>query len=414
MGRYVSGYWQPRLDAPAARERRGGRYQAYVPDPLGGWTPRLSLDVVATAGDASAAVRALNTRHAADSPHPLDTFAHVLLRVEAMASSRIEAINPSARRILTAEAEQREGGRPSDRAATEVLGNLEAMETAIRVATTGGPLRTTDLLEVHTRLMATSPHPHLGGWVRDTQNWIGANAYTPVGASYVPPPAEQVPALLDDLVAYMNRSDIPPLIQAGIAHAQFETIHPFADGNGRVGRALIHAVLHQRNLAPAFVPPISAALARSPNVYFDGLTAYRHEGAPTDPGRDQAAEQWLGVFLEATYDACHEAQRYLDAVSELETDLRARAAPIRRGSAADLLVGLLPARPVFTVTTAAATIGRSTVTTGQAINRLTQVGILTVRSVGKQRYRVFEAPDITRLIASLDTTLTTQNQPTTP
>ena len=155
------------------------------------------------------------------------------------------------------------------------------------------------------------------------------------------------------------------------------------------------------------MPPISAALAWSPNVYFDGLTAYRHEGAPTDPGRDQAAEQWLGVFLEATYDACHEAQRYLDAVSELEADLRVRAAPIRRGSAADLLVGLLPARPVFTVTTAAATIGRSTVTTGQAINRLTQVGILTVRSVGKQRYRVFEAPDITRLIASLDTALTT-------
>ena len=260
--------------------------------------------MVATAGDASAAVGALNNRHAGDSPHPLDTFAHVLLRVEAMASSRIEAINPSARRILTAEAEQREGGRSSDRAATEVLGNLEAMETAIRVATSGGPLRTADLLEVHTRLMATSAHPHLGGWVRDTQNWIGSNAYTPVGASYVPPPAEQVPALLADLVAYMNRSDIPPLIQAGITHAQFETIHPFADGNGRVGRALIHAVLHQQELAPAFVPPISNALARSPNVYFDGLTAYRHEGAPTDPGRDQAAEQWLGVFLEATYDAC--------------------------------------------------------------------------------------------------------------
>ena len=136
---------------------------------------------------------------------------------------------------------------------------------------------------------------------------------------------------------------------------------------------------------------------------------------PTRAG-DQAAEQWLGVFLEATYDACHEAQRYLDAVSALETDLRARAAPIACDQDQPLTCSwaCYPARPVFTVTTAAATIGRSTVTTGQAINRLTQVGILTVRSVGKQRYRVFEAPDITRLIASLDTALTTQNQPTTP
>ena len=411
MGRHVSRYWQPRLDAPVARERRGSRYEAYVPDRLTGWTPRLSLDVVAAAEDAATAVRALNAPHAGGIPHPLDTFAHVLLRVEAMASSRIEAINPSPRRLLTAEAEHREGGRSSDRLAVEVLGNIEAMEASIRLAAGGGQLRTADLLEIHSRLMAASAHPHLGGWVRDVQNWIGVSAYTPVGASYIPPPGEEVSDLLEDLIAYVNRSDIPPLIQAGIAHAQFETIHPFADGNGRAGRALIHAVLRRRGLAPVFVPPISAALARSPNTYFDGLATYRYLGAADDPARDHAAEQWLEVFLDATYDACHEAQRYLSAISALEADLRARAGPIRRGSAADLLLGLLPARPVFTVTSAAATIRRSTVTTGQAINRLTEAGILTVRSTGKQRYRVFEAPDVTRLIAGLDTALTIQSRP---
>ena len=238
----------------------------------------------------------------------------------------------------------------------EVLGNIEAMEASIRLAAGGGQLRTADLLEIHSRLMAASAHPHLGGWVRDVQNWIGVSAYTPVGASYIPPPGEEVSDLLEDLIAYVNRSDIPPLIQAGIAHAQFETIHPFADGNGRAGRALIHAVLRRRGLAPVFVPPISAALARSPNTYFDGLATYRYLGAADDPARDHAAEQWLEVFLDATYDACHEAQRYLSAISALEADLRARAGPIRRGSAADLLLGLLPARPVFTVTSAAATI----------------------------------------------------------
>ena len=110
MGRYVSSYWHPRLDAPLGRERRRGRYEAYVPDYLAEWTPRLSLDVIATAVDAEAAVGALNRRAAGGGPHPLDTFAHVLLRVEAVASSRIESIELAPRRLLTAEAEHREGG----------------------------------------------------------------------------------------------------------------------------------------------------------------------------------------------------------------------------------------------------------------------------------------------------------------
>ena len=110
MGRYVSRYWHPRLDAPLARERRGGRYEAYVPDYLSGWAPRLSLEVMATAGEAEAAVAALNRRYSGSDPHPSDTFVHVLLRVEATASSRIEGIELAPRRLLTAAAEHRGGG----------------------------------------------------------------------------------------------------------------------------------------------------------------------------------------------------------------------------------------------------------------------------------------------------------------
>ena len=402
MGRYVLRSWRPRFEAPSARERRGGRYEAYVPDYLSGWVPRLSVDVIATASRAESAVQALNRRAAGAGPHPLDTFAHLLLRVEAVASSRIEGIELSPRRLLTAEAERQAGGRSSDRTAAEVLGNLEAMEEAIRLAARGSPLRTADLLEVHRQLMSASPHPDLGGRIRETQNWIGASTYTPLGASFVPPPPEEVPPLVTDLMAYMNRTDLPPLIQAGIAHAQFETIHPFADGNGRTGRALIHAILRRREVAPAFVPPISAVLARSTDSYIDGLTAWRHVGSADDPARDHAAEQWLGMFLEAAHDACQEAHRYLDAVADLEADLRSRAGSVRRESSADRLLRVLPARPIFSVDSAAAAIQRSTVATGQAVNQLTEAGIVTVRSVGKQRYRIFEAPDITRLITRLD------------
>ncbi|MDE0376457.1 MAG: Fic family protein [bacterium] len=382
-----------------------------MPDFLAGWVPRLSVDVIATAGAAESAVEALNRRAAGGGPHPLDTFAYVLLRVEAVASSRIEGIELSPRRLLTAEAEHQAGGRSADRTAIEVLGNLEAMEEAIRSAARSDPLHTEDLLEVHRRLMSASPHPDLGGWIRDTQNWIGASAYSPLEASFVPPPPEEVPSLLSDLMAYVNRTDLPPLIQAGIAHAQFETIHPFADGNGRTGRALIHAVLRRREVAPAFVPPISAVLARSTDSYIDGLSAWRHVGTADDPARDHAAEQWLGMFLEAVHDACQEAHRYLDAVADLEADLRSRAGSIRRGSSADRLLSLLPARPIFAVDSAAAAIQRSTVATGQAVNQLTESGVLVVRSVGKQRYRIFEAPDVTRLITRLDRELSIQGAP---
>ena len=385
-----------------ARERRGERYEAYVPDCLSGWAPRLSVGLVATATAAASAVEGLNRRAVGTGPHPLDTFAYVLLRVEAVASSRIEGIELSPRRLLTAEAEHRAGGRSSDRRSAEVLANVEAMEEAIRSASSGGQLRIGDLLEVHRRLMSASAHPGMGGRIRDVQNWIGTSAYTPVGASFVPPPPEEVPPLLDDLMAYVNRTDLPPLIQAGIAHAQFETIHPFADGNGRTGRALIHAILRHREAAPVLVPPVSAVLARSRDSYIDGLGAWRHVGAADDPSRDHAAEQWLGTFLEATHDACQEAHRYLDAVSELEADLRGRAAPVRQGSSADLLLGFLPACPIFSIDSAAAAIQRSTVATGQAVNQLTNSGILTLRTVGKQRYRIFEAPDVTRLITRLD------------
>ena len=383
-----------------------------MPDYLAGWVPRLSVEVIATADAAGSAVATLNRRALGTAPHPLDTLAYVLLRVEAVSSSRIEGIELSPRRLLTAEAEHREGGRSSDRRAMEVLANIEAMEEAIRSAAAGEVLRTDALLEVHRRLMSTSAHPGLGGRIRDSQNWIGLSAYTPVGASFVPPPPDEVPPLVADLMAYVNRTDLPPLIQAGIAHAQFETIHPFADGNGRTGRALIHAILRRREIALAFVPPISAVLARSRDSYVNGLEAWRHVGSADDAARDHAAEQWLGKFLEATHDACQEAHSYLDTVSEMESDLRARAGPVRRGSSADLLLGRLPAYPIFSIGSAAVAINRSTVATGHAVNQLTNAGILTVRSVGKQRYRIFEAPDFTRLITRLDRELSTPPMPT--
>jgi len=109
--------------------------------------------------------------------------------------------------------------------------------------------------------MEHSDQPDISGQVRTTQNWIGGNDFNPCQAAFVPPPPEYLAGLLEDLCLFINRDDLPGTVQAGIVHAQFETIHPFADGNGRTGRALIHVVLKRRGLARHLVPPISLALA---------------------------------------------------------------------------------------------------------------------------------------------------------
>jgi Fic family protein len=203
----------------------------------------------------------------------------------------------------------------------------------------------------------------------------------------------------------MNGDGHSPLVQAAIAHAQFETIHPFADGNGRTGRALIHVILRRRGLSPAFVPPISLVLATWSDDYISGLTAFRHLHAADSPERSLAAHTWLQTFAGATLRACSDAQAYASRIDELADQWRSSLGTVRKGSALDLLIEVLPGVPLLTVESAAGLIDRSDVATGAAINRLVEAGVLTQRNVGKQRYRIFEAPGVLDLFTSLERAL---------
>ncbi len=138
--------------------------------------------------------------------------------------------------------------------------------------------------------MAASELPEIAGQIRTQQNWIGGNNYNPCGADFVPPPPEEVTPSSRDLCTFCNDETLPPLVQAALAHAQFETIHPHKDGNGRAGRALVQIILKRRNVAPHFVPPISVVLAQNKEQYIDGLVAYREGNF----------ERWLEVFSVAT------------------------------------------------------------------------------------------------------------------
>src|SRR6185503_1455836 len=148
-----------------------------------------------------------------------------------------------------------------------VLGNVRAMDEAIRLAAGQARLTVDTICRIHARLFQGTADARLAGVLRDRQNWIGGRADNPYRADFVPVPEDRVRPLLDDLCKFIERDDLPALAQAAIAHAQFETIHPFEDGNGRVGRCLIHYVLRKRALATSFVPPISAVLAANGRTY---------------------------------------------------------------------------------------------------------------------------------------------------
>src|SRR5690606_20423300 len=192
----------------------------------------------------------------------------------------VEGLQLGVRELARSEARMETGGRVSS-TAVEVMANINAMELAIDDAASAGRFEAVQILAIHRKLMERSPNPTIAGKLRTVQNWIGGNDYNPCGADFVPPPPERLEGLMEDLCGFLNEETLPPLIQAALMHAQFETIHPFDDGNGRTGRALIHVVLRRRGVAPAYVPPISVVLAAARERYIRGLTDYREDRTDT-------------------------------------------------------------------------------------------------------------------------------------
>lgn len=403
MASHLRRRWHPRFEGMSRQDRRGCFYDAYIADPLAEWDPSITADVAADIADAESAVRALND--AGMSHVSLEGLARFLLRAESVASSRIEGLQLGTRRLAHAEAAIALGGDAGDRVAAEILGNIAAMEVAVEFALSSSRFELDDLMWVHRTLMDSSSAPELGGVVREEQNWIGGSSYNPCSAAFIPPPPECVPELLADLLDYVNRDDHSPLVQAALAHAQFETIHPFADGNGRAGRALIHVVLRRRGLAPAFVPPISLVLAALSDDYVNGLMTFRHLSEPDSAERSAAAAEWMRIFAVATNRACRDAQSYSADIDAITAVWRTKLGRVRAGSSTDLLLGILPGAPIMTVESASNLIGRSKARTTDAVNRLADAGILRQRNVGRQRYRVFEATGVLDLFTGLERAL---------
>ena len=407
MARLVSRVWLPKdvSLSVARRFREPCRYEAYIPDPLSVHRGvLLSDDAGADLAEAEAAIRRLN--EVRPNVADIEAMARLLLRAEAVGSSQIEDLKVGHRRMVEAEAARALGEPTRDVTAEAVLGNIEAMRYAVEELAAKPQISVGDLLETHRRLMERTQYAHLGGMVRTDQNWIGGNDTNPCAAAFVPPPPEEVPALLGDLLDFVSSARFTPLVQAALAHAQFETIHPFGDGNGRVGRALIHVVLRRRGLAPHYVPPISLILATHSKDYVAGLTASRYAGDPTDAEAAMGLALWLQVFAAATVRASRDAELFGTQIDELVARWRQQAAPIRAQSAADLLLPILPAAPVITVKTAAELIGRSTQATNLAVKHLVQARVLVPIKQVKWG-QAFEAPGVIDALTGFERALAT-------
>src|SRR5579862_526161 len=253
MAHFEERLWEMAADGAVVS---GGAYRLYHPDPVLGRPLTIDPPTFADVTDAQVAIARLE-----DQLRTTPDLTELLVRAEALASSAIEGIAVDPRRLLRADAARRFGQPIDDERCRHVLANVDAMTNALALVSEGTPITTAFLLALHNDLLAPTALRTHAGRFREQQNWIGGSAYAPYNATYVPPPPDNVVALMDDLCAFCNDDALPALAQAAIAHAQFETIHPFGDGNGRIGRVLIHLVLRRRGLTARATLPLSAVLA---------------------------------------------------------------------------------------------------------------------------------------------------------
>jgi Fic family protein len=363
-------------------EWNGTPVRAWLPHPLAGRVVELGIRTARRTEQAAAA--AVDT--SARSSH-VEPLALLLRRAEGVASSFIEGLRTPLVDIAAAEI-----GATANETAISIAQNLDAVTEALGTSTR--PMGLGDLHAWHRRLMGeTSALPdEMVGAFRSAQSWIGGTS--PRDAAFVPPPADRVADLMEDLVAFVGRVDLDPVTQAAMAHAQFETIHPYGDGNGRIGRILIGWILARR-LRLALPPPISVVIARDPGGYLSGLTMYRM-------GQLDHWVEWVASALLRSSAASHELVQGSEA---LLGEWRARASGVRADSAVHRAINLLAQHPMLSADVVARDLGVSERAARDALAHLARLGIVEdyakpPTGVGRPR-RYWMAGELITLLNSL-------------
>ncbi len=329
-----------------------------LPPLIAGRTVALDSETAADLEAATSEITKLDSSHADD----LSALNTLLLRTESVASSKIEQIQASVDDYARAL-----HGVRANSSAVAMAAATAALEDMIGTVGTAEHIGLYSITSAHAALMRDDPlESSSAGQLRTVQNWIGGSDFSPRGALYIPPPPETVPGYMDDLIAFTRRNDMPALLQAAVAHAQFESIHPFTDGNGRIGRALINAILRRRGATTRVVVPLASALVARREDYFDVLGSYRSgELAPL-----------LGTITRSARIAAAESRTTADRLREIPSAWRELTGPMRAGSAIAKMLALLPGTPILSSDDAIALVDAPRSSVFDAIGRLRDAGVL--------------------------------------
>ncbi len=368
--------WVPSSSMMMSRrafERHRGPYDAAVVPRIAAVDVTLPSALVTEVEEAAAEIARFDQELGTE----IAPFAVVLLRSESAASSKIENVTASSRAI--AEAELGQGGTN----ASIIVANQRSMTAAIDLA---DRIDADAILAMHAALLGASDPDIAGKW-RGQQVWIGGSDYGPHGAAFVPPHADRVPAAIDDLVTFIARHDIPRLAHTALAHAQFETIHPFPDGNGRTGRALVHAHLRHAGVTRHVTVPVSAGLLVAVDRYFEALGAYRR-GDPVPI---------IERFVHASFAALSNGRELVHDLRSTREQWHERVRA-RRGATAWRIADLLLRHPVVNASFVATQLAIAPQNVYRSLQPLIDAGVL-VEFTSRKRDQLWRAPDV---LAALD------------
>jgi Fic family protein len=350
--------WRQSARSGTRADRTLTRVSTRRPPLIGGIEVDLDADLGSHLEAATSQIVALDGSRSAE----LEALGTLLLRTESVASSKIESVEAA-----TADYARALHGSRANASAVAMVAATRALEVLMHSVRAGAPIRLSHLLDAHRSLMRDdAAEGTYAGRLRDVQNWIGGSDHSPREALYVPPAPELVAPLMDDLLAFAGRDDLPVLAQAAIAHAQFESVHPFTDGNGRIGRALMNVILRRRGTTRRVVVPLASALVARRDNYFELLDRYR-EGD---------ARPVVAMVADSAKIAATEAGRTGERLALLPDEWEALLGRSRRGSADQLLLASLTSRPVFSAEDVVAAIDGPQSSVYAAISRLAEAGVV--------------------------------------
>lgn len=361
------------LFIPKSRRRKiTSSYEAAIPLEIAHRTVTLPVDLIEELGEVAAELARFDAKQEARG-YKLPAL---LLRSESAASSQIENLTSSVRNVAAAEISP-----DAPRNAQIIAGNVAAMRKALA---TQGTLTAACIQAIHKELMGLT-NEERAGQLRSEQVWIGGTHYSPHGARFVPPTAQRVPSCLGDLSSFTLRNDVNPIAQAAIAHAQFETIHPFVDGNGRTGRALIHKQISDSGILKHATIPVSAGLLHNINDYLQALDDY-HAG-----DYERITRELLRALETALQIGSLAAVQIDEVIERWKSSL-----PQRRGSAILRLPELLVEQPVINAEFTAKALGITDRAARNLLEQACEYGIVEQSGNSRRgkRYQATELIDI--------------------